>query len=79
MPTIAARSSSVHALITGGTVAAPVSAPQKQLAAVLKAMGVTSAAGAYLPGKSQADLTREMAVPSIHSETFHRVADALGV
>lgn len=79
MPTLAARSLAIHNGIIGGTYNAPATSNLRQMLASLRAAGIVTATGAYLPGKSQADLTRELAVASIHSESMHRLADALGL
>jgi hypothetical protein len=80
MPNRAATAATLHAEIGGSTYAAPPTATHAALGQALKALGVLDpATGAYLPGRTQADVDRALAVPSVAQEQLLRLCAARGV
>ena len=77
--TRASQAAALDGKVTGAVFAAPPDAPHRQLLSALVAEGLLSPAGAYRPGKGQADVLRSLAVPSVTQETLHRVCWTLGL
>jgi hypothetical protein len=80
VPARSVTASTLHTEIGGGTYSSPPTTTHAMTRQALAALGVLNpATGAYLPGRTQADVDRALAVPGVAQEHLLRLCAARGV